>query len=179
MNRWRYWPQLCPLHALLQLGQQEESPSQVLWRNNQPDLSLKRIGRSPQNTTKEETEPFSFSWRTTSQSEQWSYLHLPRSLVCFLLWTVNKLLSESGQGCIYKRIIYRVTIYNPDLWECGGFFDKRYNSPIYRRWMHSLGTRSEGIFGVKRYNSPIYRDLLHSLGTRSEDNFLKVFNTSL
>ena len=47
---------------------------------------------------------------------------------------------------------------------CGGFFDKRYNSPIYRRWMHSLGTRSEGIFGVKRYNSPIYRDLLHSLG---------------
>ena len=116
MNRWRYWPQLCPLHALLQLGQQEESPSQVLWRNNQPDLSLKRIGRSPQNTTKEETEPFSFSWRTTSQSEQWSYLHLPRSLVCFLLWTVNKLLSESGQGCIYKRIIFPVTIYNLDLW---------------------------------------------------------------
>ena len=107
MNRWRYWPQLCPLHALLQLGQQEESPSQVLWRTNQPDLSLKRIiGRSPQNTTKEETEPFSFSWRTTSQSEQWSYLHLPRSLVCFLLWTVNKLLSESGQGCIFFKKNY-------------------------------------------------------------------------
>ena len=44
--------------------------------------------------------------------------------------------------------------------------------------MHSLGTRSEGIFGVKRYNSPIYRALLHSLGTRAEDNFLKVFNTN-
>ena len=40
-------------------------------------------------------------------------------------------------------------------------------------------TRSEGIFGVKRYNSPIYRGLLHSLGTRSEDNFLKVFNTTI
>ena len=39
--------------ALRQLGQQEESQSQVLWRNNQPDLSWKRIGRSPQNTTKE------------------------------------------------------------------------------------------------------------------------------
>ena len=71
---------------------------------------------SPKNTTKEETEPFSFFWRTTSQSEQWSYLHLPQSLVCFLLWTVNKLLSESGQGCIYKRIIFPVTIYNPALW---------------------------------------------------------------
>ena len=136
MNRWKYWPQLCPLHALLQLGQQEESPSQALWRNNQPDLSLKRIGRSPQNTTKEETEPFSFSWRTTSQSEQWSYLHLPRSLVCFLLWTVNKLLSESGQGCIYKKLF---TLWPFTILICGGFFDKRYNSPIYRRWLHSLG----------------------------------------
>ena len=49
---------------------------------------------------------------------------------------------------------------------------------IIRQYIGAECTRSEGIFGVKRYNSPIYRDLLHSLGTRSEDNFLKVFNTS-
>ena len=153
MNRWRYWLQLCPLHALLQFGQQEESPSQVLWRNNQPDLSWKRIGRSPQNTTKEETEHFSFSWRTTSQSEQWN----------------------QGRDAFIKELFSRWPF---TILLCGGFFDKRYNSPIYWRWLHSLGTRSEGIFGVKRYNSPIYRDLLHSLGTRSEDIFLKVFNTS-
>ena len=36
----------------------EPKPSIV---EEQPDLSLKRIGRSPQNTTKEETEPFKFS----------------------------------------------------------------------------------------------------------------------
>ena len=77
--------------------------AQAKYYGGTTNLSLKRTGRSPQNTTKEETEPFSFSWRTTSQSEQWSYLHLPRSLVCFLLWTVNKLLSESGQGCIYEK----------------------------------------------------------------------------
>ena len=117
MNRWRYWLQRCPLHALLQLGQQEESPSQVLWRNNQPAF-------------------------------------------CFGL-QINYYLN---QGCIFKELFSRWPF---TILICGGFFDKRYNSPIYRRWLHSLGTHSEGIFGVKRYNSPIYRDLLHSLGTRS------------
>ena len=172
MNRWRYWPQLCPLHALLQLGQQEESPSQVLWRNNQPDLSLKRIGRSPQNTTKEETEPFSFSWRTTSQSEQWSYLHLPRSLVCFLLWTVNKLLSESGQGCIYKRIIFPVTIYNPDLWGL------QLIKGIIRQYIGADCTRSALARKEFLVSKGIIRQYIGTCCTRSEDNFLKVFNTS-
>ena len=92
---------------------------------------------------------------------------------CFGLW-INYYLNQ-GRAAFIKELFTRWPF---TILICGGFFDKRYNSPIYRRWLHSLGTRSEGIFGVKRYNSPIYRDLLHSLGTRSEDNFLKVFNTS-
>ena len=69
----------------------------------------------------EETEPFRRERHNPAflegqpHSEQWSYLHSKR-LVCFLLWTVNELLYESGQGCIIKRIIFPVTIYNPDLW---------------------------------------------------------------
>ena len=133
------------------------------------------IEKNREIATKEETEPFSFF---EGQPHNLSSGHICICLdllfaFCFGL-QINYYLNH-GRAAFIKELFSRWPF---TILICGGFFDKRYNSPIYRHWLHSLGTRSEGIFGVKRYNSPIYRDLLHSLGTRSEDNFLKVFNTT-
>jgi len=51
--------------------------------------------------------------------------------------------------------------------------------PIYRTWLHSLGTHS-GV-DLKRYSniSQVYQGWLHSLGTRSAVDLLKVFTTNL